>query len=175
MNDLDDWDYAASRLLKAQAEATRLEAEIERLRGLVTKYEAEMATCESCSEALYEGAKLVPLRTADQPEGAPRGSIVTCGGCGQPKRYLWRCPTCDERLTDQQAVRLPGESQQHANERIAWERNGPLTEPAVRETCFDDCCQDCVCDRYPEPRAADQQSEDVGRRPIGWPREDGGR
>jgi hypothetical protein len=67
MNDLDDWDYAASRLLKAQAEATRLEAEIERLRGLVTKYEAEMATCESCSEALYEGAKLVPLRTADQP------------------------------------------------------------------------------------------------------------
>jgi hypothetical protein len=71
MNDLDDWDYAASRLLKAQAEATRLEAEIERLRGLVTKYEAEMATCESCSEALYEGAKLVPLRTADQPTAAP--------------------------------------------------------------------------------------------------------
>lgn len=29
-------------------------------------------------------------------------------------------------VTEQNAARLPGESQQHANERVAWERYGPL-------------------------------------------------
>jgi Zn finger protein HypA/HybF involved in hydrogenase expression len=98
MNDLDDWDYAASRLLKAQAEATRLEAEIERLRGLVTKYEAEMATCESCSEALYEGAKLVPLRTADQP------SLRRCPDCDTPMwpaEFNVPCGRCATMKADQ--------------------------------------------------------------------------